>query len=193
LFLTPITLKAPKRQEKPLEINHLGDHLRYARFRRRLTPIEAGGEIGTNGPSIMRWERGRPAVPARFVPAVLRFLGYDPYPPPRTTLPQQLAALRRAWGWTFLAASKEFGVTEKTWWGWEVGRFKPLPIVRKFLDAFVEARHTEAVSGWPDTPPSGPVLAPACFKVRRGEVICTDQIRIASQIRWEREKQKGKG
>lgn len=78
LFLTPVTLKAPKRAETPLKLAHIGDHIRLIRYHRRLTPVEAARQIGTNPRNLLPWERGfsNPQIDA--TPGVLRFLGYDP-------------------------------------------------------------------------------------------------------------------
>lgn len=192
LFQTPVVLKAPKRQEKPLELLHIGSHIRLARYLRKLIPQAAGERMGVKAGSVLQWERGESSPDFKTVPAVLRFLGYDPYPPPQTTLEERLFALRRAWGWTHEEAAKTFGVAAKTWWTWETGEHAPLPLYAKLLDAFLKERHAEAVKGWADTPPSGDTLAPACFKIVAGRVVNTEGTMTAARIRWERERARKK-
>src|SRR5690606_38527271 len=85
LFLTPVTLKASNRADRPLKLVHLGDHIRLARYLRRLTPVEAARQIGTNPRNLLPWERGSSNPQIDATPGVLRFLGYDPFPPPRRT------------------------------------------------------------------------------------------------------------
>jgi transcriptional regulator with XRE-family HTH domain len=55
------------------------------------------------------------------LPAVVRFLGYDPFPSP-TTLPERLLAKRREKGWTINRAARTVGVDPGTWRDWEAGR-----------------------------------------------------------------------
>ena len=189
LFQTPTTLKASKKQEKPLELLHIGNHVRYARYLRKLTPGEAGKQIGVGKSTLLDWELGVRKPEGRSLRAVLRFLGYDPYPPPQTTLGERLFALRRAMGWTHEEAGKAFGVSTKTWWTWEAGEHSPLPLHRKLLETFVESRFAGATKDWQGgTPPSGEISAPACFKVVRGRIVNSEGTIAAARIRWERER-----
>ena len=54
------------------------------------------------------------------MPAILQFLGYDPYPKPKT-LPERMLAKRRAMGWSIKEAARQLGVDEGTWGAWERG------------------------------------------------------------------------
>src|SRR5690606_19202351 len=114
LFQTPVTLKASKRAEIPLKLVHLGDHIRLARYCRRLTPLEAARQIGTNPRNLLPWERGFSNPQIEATPGILKFLGYDPFPPPRTNLPERLFAFRRALGLDRRQAARLYGVGERT-------------------------------------------------------------------------------
>lgn len=189
LFQTPTTLKASKRAEMPLKLVHIGNHIRYARYLRKLTPGEAGKQIGVGIRTLLDWEKGVRTPEGKSLPAVLGFLGYDPYPPPQTTLGERLFALRRAWGWSHEEAANAFGVAAKTWWTWEVGEHSPLPLHRKLLETFVESSYAEATKDWQGvTPPSGEIIAPACFKVVKGRIVNTEGTITAARIRWARER-----
>ena len=52
------------------------------------------------------------------IPAIIGFLGYDPFPDP-ASLSDRLAAVRRANGWTIKRAAEQLGVDEGTWARWE--------------------------------------------------------------------------
>jgi hypothetical protein len=52
------------------------------------------------------------------IPAIIGFLGYDPFPE-AASLSDQLAAVRRANGWTIKQAAEQLGVDECTWARWE--------------------------------------------------------------------------
>jgi DNA-binding XRE family transcriptional regulator len=52
------------------------------------------------------------------IPAIIRFLGYDPFPE-AASLSDRLAVARRANGWTIKQAAEQLGVDEGTWGRWE--------------------------------------------------------------------------
>lgn len=54
------------------------------------------------------------------LPAVLKFLGYDPFPQP-ASLSDRLVAKRRALGWTIQEAAQQLGVDPGAWADWEQG------------------------------------------------------------------------
>jgi len=83
----------------------------------------------------MLWEKGRTTPTIRYYPAIFRFLGFDPFPPP-TTLPERIASKRRALGLPITEAAKLVEVDEGTFSRWESGEWKPRmsgDAVRRFL------------------------------------------------------------
>jgi transcriptional regulator with XRE-family HTH domain len=54
------------------------------------------------------------------MPAIIRFLDYDPFPEPKN-IPERLLAKRRAMGWSMNEAARQLGVDEGTWRIWERG------------------------------------------------------------------------
>jgi len=76
-------------------------------------PAKAGCDrIGVHELTITNWERNATVPAIRYIPAILRFLGYDPTDPQ----PQYLNALRRAQGARPVAAEdgREAGVDPAT-------------------------------------------------------------------------------
>jgi transcriptional regulator with XRE-family HTH domain len=86
-----------------------------------LTLRQAGTRLGVTDSTAINWEYGRTEPPVTSIPAIVRFLEYDPFPLP-TTLAEHLLAQRRAMGWTIRQASEELGVDPGTWRDWEAGR-----------------------------------------------------------------------
>jgi hypothetical protein len=165
LFQTPVTLKASKRAEIPLKLIHIGNHIRYARYLRRLTIEVSAGQIGTVSRNVILWELGgEPHIHS--LPGVLRFLGYDPYPPPRTTLRERLYSTRRALGLDCKMMGKLYGVDQKTWWWWETGKHSPLSHRIEYLERFLELSYTKAVKGWSGNPPEDSRAVPATFRFK---------------------------
>jgi transcriptional regulator with XRE-family HTH domain len=54
------------------------------------------------------------------MPAIVGFLGYDPFPPP-ATLAERLLQARRKNGWSTGEAASQLGVDRTTWQDWERG------------------------------------------------------------------------
>ena len=74
--------------------------------------------------TLLLWEKDRATPTVRYYPAILRFLGYDPFPPP-TTLAERIARHRQRLGLSIEAAAKILGIDEGTFGRWERGEWKP--------------------------------------------------------------------
>jgi len=77
-------LRATRRKSSqyPKQINSLGDHIRVQRLDLKLLQKQVADCIGVDKITITNWEH-KPAVPAiRYLPAIIQFLGYNPYPRP---------------------------------------------------------------------------------------------------------------
>jgi len=113
-----VTLTALKSREEDDAATTLGEHLRHIRLRRKLSQKEAALILGVDADSVLNWEKGRTTPPVTLMPAILRFLGYDPFPEP-VTVSERMLAKRRAMGWTIKEAAERLGVDESTWGQWE--------------------------------------------------------------------------
>jgi DNA-binding XRE family transcriptional regulator len=89
--------------------------------------------------TVINWEKGRTEPPTTSAPALIAFLGYNPYPPP-TTLPERLLALRRTRGWTLTQAADALGLDEGTWGQWERGEPIAWQRYRDQVEAFLIGR-----------------------------------------------------
>ena len=116
-----MTLKSLINKVSDFEPRTLGEHIRKRRLILGITQEEAGKRIGTTKFTVINWESGlrRPVI--KYIPALIRFLGYDPEPPVCTTLSEQLAAKRRSLGWSQKVASRKLGIDPCTWSSWENG------------------------------------------------------------------------
>jgi transcriptional regulator with XRE-family HTH domain len=117
----PVSLKYLKPKEPEIKPKTLGDHIRRVRLQRSLTQPEAARLLGVVPSALLNWEKGRKEPSIRAIPVVLGFLGYDPFPEPRT-LPERLLAKRRSMGWTIREAARHAGVDPTTWGDWERGK-----------------------------------------------------------------------
>lgn len=85
--------------------------------------------------SLRRWEAGQAPFP-RYMPAVIDYLGHDPWPAPMD-LAQRLRQARLKQGLTMAQAAGRLGVNEGTVWWWEAGRKPRRRDLKHRLDAFI--------------------------------------------------------
>jgi len=133
-----VTLKAriPKRGY-PFILRQIGDHIRKRRLDLCLSQHQAAERLGVEASTVHNWEvKGTPPS-TRYVPAVVSFLEYNPWPAPCGTLPERLRATRILRGLSQRATAEAIGIDKHTVWGWEKGRRKIggpyLQVVETFL------------------------------------------------------------
>jgi transcriptional regulator with XRE-family HTH domain len=114
----------PKSEQFPKEINTLGDHIRSRRLDLKLLQRQVADQIGVNGATITNWERNESTPVIRYMPAIIRFLGYDPLPQ-ASSLPERLLAARRELGLTQREMAERLGVDPCTLRDWEAERHQP--------------------------------------------------------------------
>jgi transcriptional regulator with XRE-family HTH domain len=86
LQFVPIRLKAQKPKETDFEPQTLGEHVRKRWLELRLTQKQTAERLGVNPWTVLNWENGHTEPPIESIPAILQFLGYDPYPAPKPSL-----------------------------------------------------------------------------------------------------------
>jgi len=97
----------------------LGGHLRKRRLELGLFQREVAKLLASDSHSVTEWEKDHAKPGIRFWPAIIAFLGYDPYPEPRT-LGERLQAKRRALGFTIAETARWLEVDEGTFGKWEL-------------------------------------------------------------------------
>jgi len=102
----------------------LDEHLLKRRCESGFTQQQISFQLLVKVDTYCLWENGRSKPLARHFPAIFRFLGYDPLPPP-TTLGGHLERKRLLLGLTYRAAARLAGVEEGTFRRWTTGEWKP--------------------------------------------------------------------
>ncbi len=74
--------------------------------------------------TITNWEVNATVPEVRYIPAIIRFLGYNPLPP-ADSIAGCLAAARRRLGLSQRKMAAKLGVDPATLMGWEAGRHRP--------------------------------------------------------------------
>jgi transcriptional regulator with XRE-family HTH domain len=105
----------------PKDPKSLGEHLKKRRLELGLTQRQTASRIRVKPWNILNWETDRFEPPIRSMPAILAFLGYDPFPPPKTVR-ERLLHVRRQHGWSTGEAAHQLGVDRTTWQDWEHGK-----------------------------------------------------------------------
>ena len=70
--------------------------------------------LGVDKASIANWEVNASKPEIRYMPGIIKFLGYSPLPEAKT-VSEQLARQRTTFGLTQAAAAQEIGVDQARW------------------------------------------------------------------------------
>jgi transcriptional regulator with XRE-family HTH domain len=121
----------------PVAPQTVGDHIRKRRLGLKLLQREVAEQIGVDTTSVFNWEGNRSSPEIRYMPAIIRFLGYDPQPAVNT-LGEQLVRQRTSLGLSQKEAAERIGVDPSTLAKWERGEREPaggfLGRVKRFLE-----------------------------------------------------------
>jgi transcriptional regulator with XRE-family HTH domain len=85
---------------------------------------QVADQIGVHELTITSWESNATVPEVCYMPAIIRFLGYDPMPV-AYSIPERLAAARRRLGLSQRKMAARLGVDPSTLLGWEAGRHQP--------------------------------------------------------------------
>ncbi len=117
----------------------MGEHLRLRRSELGLTLRETARALGVSLATVKNWENGRAKVGEAPYSRVIRFLGHDPNPAPRS-LSERLRAARKVMGLSQKALALHLGLDPSTVRAWEAGRVGDgHDRVRQTLEEFMAA------------------------------------------------------
>jgi transcriptional regulator with XRE-family HTH domain len=117
----PLRLKTSKPKQWDLQPSSLGAHIRRRRLMLGMKQRDLASEFGVRTDTVRNWEKSRTEPTDAALPAIIRFLGYAPFPQP-ANISDRLRNLRRAMGWSIRKAASETGVDAGTWGDWERGK-----------------------------------------------------------------------
>jgi transcriptional regulator with XRE-family HTH domain len=145
------------------EPDTLGQHLRKKRFAAGLRQAEAAAKLGVNVRTLSDWETDRIYPSWNLQPRLTAYLGFDPFTNPALGRPkgnetggvaflssatpmttgQKIKNHRHTLKKTRKQMASEMGVSVKTLWGWETGRWQPTAegqaLIAKLLTVFKAA------------------------------------------------------
>jgi transcriptional regulator with XRE-family HTH domain len=123
-LVLPRSHSLTSRTRPPEKLETLGDHLRRRRLTLKLIQRQVAQEIGVDASSIHNWETNASKPSLQFMPAIIRFLGYDPVPPARGWS-ERLVHCRTMLGLSQKESAKRVGVDQSTLARWERGEREP--------------------------------------------------------------------
>ena len=74
----------------PTRLKTIGDHIRKRRLGLKMLQKDVAEQLGVDETSVFNWEANAAVPEIRYMPAIIRFLGYNPLPA-ASTLAEQLA------------------------------------------------------------------------------------------------------
>jgi transcriptional regulator with XRE-family HTH domain len=121
----------------PTRLNTVGDHLRRRRLALKLLQKDVADQIGVGETSVFKWEANTVSPEIRCLPAIFRFLGYNPLPAARGW-GERLVRHRSSLGLSRKEAAKRLRVDSGTLARWERGEREPAGALlgrpERFLD-----------------------------------------------------------
>lgn len=96
---------------------------------------DVAARIGVTQFTILNWEKGHTEAPINIIPAIVQFLGYDPFPSP-VTLAEHILAKRRKMGWSIKHAAAAVGVDPAIWRRWKTGIRSSAPDIERLSSQF---------------------------------------------------------
>ena len=108
----------------PTEPHSIGDHIRRRRLGLKMLQREVAEQIGVCEPSVFNWEANTSQPDFRYMPAIIRFLGYNPLPPAKS-MGGRLVRQRTSLGLSQKECAERLGVDSSTLAKWERGEREP--------------------------------------------------------------------
>jgi transcriptional regulator with XRE-family HTH domain len=135
----PLRARKPPSPGYPLQPQTLGEHLKKRRLDLGLRQKDLARRLETSLFNIWNWERNVTGPSLRFLPRIIRFLGYSPLDTSDLTLGQQILTYRRLHGLRQEDLARQLGVDPSTLASWERGSHKPTGKRRERLESLLAA------------------------------------------------------
>lgn len=132
----PVCMRAPKPEVADISGDSLGARLTRRRRELGLKQKEAAAWLGVGESTLIGWEKSRKLPAATFYPAIISYLGHEPWPVPQT-LGERLRAERRRRGLTTGSAAIAIRIDEGTLIRCEHGRKDIMPGSRAKCERFL--------------------------------------------------------
>lgn len=175
-----VEFRTRRQPDTALSTATLAVRLREKRAELVLSREVAASQMDTSADTLRKWECGRSPQVAAY-PAIVRFLGGEPWPEPKT-LADKLRAERRRRGITITQAAVVLDVDPATFWWWEQDRAPHLLVHRERIAEFLRAPQREPEPPAPAHEPHEPELTLGQMLRDRRKELGLSQPQAAAQI-----------
>ena len=103
----------------------LGDHIRRRRLELGLEQRELARQLGADEMTVCNWEKGRTFPSIRFLPRIVRFLGYVPFRLESLSVGERIRLRRMLLGLSQRELARRLSVDPSTVRRWEAGKRVP--------------------------------------------------------------------
>ena len=103
----------------------LGDHIRRRRLELGLEQRELARQLGADDMTVCNWEKGRTFPSIRFLPRIVRFLGYVPFQLESLSVGERIRLRRMLLGLSQRELARRLSVDPSTVRRWEAGKRVP--------------------------------------------------------------------
>ena len=117
--------KKPDFRPYPKELKTIGDHLKKRRLDLNMLQKDVAKRLRTTICTYRNWEKNRSNPFPRYLPEIIRFLGYAPYDISNQDFGKKIATKRRILGLSQKQLAIQIGIDPSTIRSWEKGRHKP--------------------------------------------------------------------
>lgn len=124
-LVLPRSHKLSTRSRIPAKLETIGDHLLRRWLTLKLLQRHVAEKLDVEKASVANWEANRTKPSLEYMPAIIRFLGYNPLPPGNGWA-ERLVQCRTALGITQKEAARRIGVDASTLARWERGEREPI-------------------------------------------------------------------
>ncbi|MDD2539488.1 MAG: helix-turn-helix transcriptional regulator, partial [Desulfuromonadaceae bacterium] len=125
LYKTPFITADDNRKGYPRQPTTLGEHIRKARMDRGELQKDVAEQIGVSKDTICYWENGRVEPEIRYHPAIIDYLGYNPFPEPEDTI-KRLEWFKMTNGLAFEGLAAKTGIHSQQLQAWISGSKTPI-------------------------------------------------------------------
>lgn len=127
----------------PTKPETIGDHIRGRRLGLKILQREVAEQIGVDTTSVFNWEASTARPEIRYMPAIIRFLGYNPLPEAKSPA-GQLVRHRTTLGLSQKEAAQRLGIDPGTLARWERGERTPEGVLATRAERFLAATSAAA-------------------------------------------------
>ena len=120
----------------PMKPQTIGDHIRRRRLALKMLQRDVAETIGVDETTVFTWEANTANPEIRYMPAIIRFLGYNPLPPV-DGWGERLVRHRTTLGLSQEEAARRLGVDPSTLARWERGEREPTGTLAATVERFL--------------------------------------------------------